>query len=61
MIELNVEMNDDINEELDDGKDGVELMSVENKSMEERWVSKYSENDLGRRKRIDLRRRGIII
>jgi hypothetical protein len=36
MIELNVEMNDDINEELDDGKDGVELMSVENKSMEER-------------------------
>jgi hypothetical protein len=54
-------MNDDINEELDDGKDGVELMSVENKSMEERWVSKYSENDLGRRKRIDLRRRGIII
>ena len=61
MIELNVEMNNYINEELDDGKNDVELMSVENKSMEERWVSKYSENDLGRRKRIDLRRRGIII
>ena len=39
MIEFDIETDDNVDKELDDRIDGVELMSMENESMEERGMS----------------------